>query len=244
MEKKAEEKGKIEKLSTKIEQMSSRSAQLKSEVAALQSSLAELAKAQAEMDKLRSEEKAIFVKSEADTKQGMEGVRLALKVLREYYAAASGGHAEAKGAGSSIIGLLEVAESDLSKTLAGLVSAEESAQSEYDAETKENEIEKTTKEQDVKYKSKEAGDLDKSLAEATSDRAAEQAELDAVMEYLKTLNKECIAKPETYSERKARREAEITGLKQALSILDGEAALIQRRSRRTLRGKQVKMTVN
>merc|ERR1712217_196952 len=38
----------------------------------------------------------------------------------------------------------------------------------------------------------------------------------------------CIAKPETYEQRKARREAEINGLKQALSILDDETAFVQR----------------
>ena len=47
-------------------------------------------------------------------------------------------------------------------------------------------------------------------------------------EYLSKMEEECIAKPETYAERKARREAEINGFKEALQVLENETALIQK----------------
>merc|ERR1712137_1165813 len=81
-EKKADKTAEIAKLSTKIDQMSARSAQLKQEVAALQKSLAELAASQAEMDKMRMEENEAFKQNKADMEQGLEGVKMALKVLR------------------------------------------------------------------------------------------------------------------------------------------------------------------
>merc|ERR1719326_1420806 len=140
--------------------MSAKSAQLKEEVATLQKELASLAKAQAEMDKIRAEEKAAYDKNSAEMEQGLEGVKLALKVLREYYAKEDKGHEAAEGAGGGIIGMLEVIESDFSKGLAEMISAEETAQAEYDKVSKENAIMKTTKEQDVKYKTKEAKSLD------------------------------------------------------------------------------------
>merc|ERR1719229_1880136 len=83
--KKGEKAYEIEKLSTKIAQMSARSAQLKEEVAALQKALAELAASQAEMTKLRSEEHELYVTSKATTEKGLEGTKLALKILKEYY---------------------------------------------------------------------------------------------------------------------------------------------------------------
>merc|ERR1712048_1106911 len=102
--------------------------------------------------------------------------------------------------------------------------------------TKENEIEKVTKEQDVKYKTKEADELDAAVAEATADKTGVQAELDPVLKYLKTLEDRCIAKAETYEEKKAKREAEIAGLKEALEILEGQSFFLQRKAKRVRDG--------
>merc|ERR1711948_37965 len=106
-QKKADKEAEIQKLSTKIDQMQARSAQLKSEVAGLQKALAELAAAQADMNKMRAEENAAFKTNKADMEQGLEGIKLALKILREYYAGDKA-HAAAEGAGQGIIGLCKV----------------------------------------------------------------------------------------------------------------------------------------
>merc|ERR1719238_922294 len=116
------------------------------------------------MDKLREEEHTAYVKNKAEMEQGLEGIKLALKVLREYYAKGSSFLQKADGAASGIIGMLEVVESDFSKGLAEMIAIEEEAAADYEKQTKENEIAKTTKEQDVKYKTKEAKSLDKAVA--------------------------------------------------------------------------------
>merc|ERR1719478_1940415 len=137
-------------------------------------------------------------------------------------------HEKSSGAGGSIISMLEVAESDFAKNLAEEETEEEAAQEEYEKVTQENKVTKTTKEADVKYKTKEFTALDKEVAELTGDRDGAQTELDAVLEYYEKIKDQCIAKPEPYEERKRRREAEIAGLKEALSILEGQAFLQQR----------------
>merc|ERR1719221_1985980 len=235
-QKKADKESEIAKLSTKIDQMTARSAQLKSEEAGLQKALAELAASQSEMNKMRAEENAAFKKNKADMEQGLEGVKLALKVLREYYAGDKA-HASADGAGNGIIGLLEVIESDFSQALAEFTTTEETSAAAYDKETKENEITKVTKEQDIKYKNKESTDLDQATSEALGDRSGVQTELDAVNEYLKSLAGQCITtggnmgteghNAESYEQRVERRTKEIAGLKEALEILNGEAVLLQ-----------------
>mmetsp|Transcript_44764 Transcript_44764/g.96207 ORF Transcript_44764/g.96207 Transcript_44764/m.96207 type:complete len:703 (-) Transcript_44764:127-2235(-) len=228
--KKIEKKATIEHLTTKIDQMSARSTQLKEEVAELQKALSELTGAQAEMDKIRSQEKKVFAQEESDLEQGLEAVKVALKILGEYYASSKDSdYAAAAGSSSGIIGLLEVVESDFAKSLAEAKATEESAATDYERISMENRLEKAAKEKDVEYKTKESMDLDKTLAELSSDRSSVQAELDAILEYLAKIQEQCIAKAETYSERKERREAELAGLKEALRVLESEVALLQSR---------------
>merc|ERR1719261_2350297 len=83
----------VDDLTTKIEKATATIAQLEAEVKVLQEELAKLAKLQAEMDKMRADENAAFKLAEADLAQGVEGVRQALKVLRDYYAAKEEGGA-------------------------------------------------------------------------------------------------------------------------------------------------------
>jgi len=223
-----------EKLSTKIAQDKSASAKLKGEVATLQNELAGMAKAKAEADKLRADESASFKKNSAEMKMGINGVKKALQVLKEYYAA-DDSHGAAEGAGSGIIGLLEVCESDFTKGLTEMTATEETAAAEYEAYVKEDQLSNVAKSQDVKYKTKEAAALDKAVTEVSTDLASVTDELGAVVKGLDKLKEMCVAKAEPYAERKARRESEIAGLKEAMTILEGEAALIQKSSRHFLR---------
>merc|ERR1712139_720259 len=98
----------------KLDQLKTNSAQLKEQVAQLQAELADLAKSQAEMDKIRAEEKANYATTKEDLEQGIRGVRMALKVLNEYYDNQEG---SGQGASTGIVALLEVCESDCTKAL-------------------------------------------------------------------------------------------------------------------------------
>merc|ERR1712066_256178 len=84
-EKKTDLESEISKLSAKIDVAFSKSADLKNQVKTLQEQLAALAKLQAEMDKTRQDENAAFQQAKKDLELGLEGVRQALTILREYY---------------------------------------------------------------------------------------------------------------------------------------------------------------
>merc|ERR1719183_1175371 len=94
---------------------------------------------------------------------------------------------------------------------------------------------KLMKDQDVKYKTAEFKKLDKEVAELTNDLGSVKTELDAVLEYGASLADQCTAKPDTYEDRKARRDAEINGLKEALEVLESETAFVQRKRLRIVR---------
>jgi len=253
--KKGELDAEIAKLTSKVDLAAAKSAGLKEDVKTLQAELAALAKEQASMDSIRAEEKAAFDTAKAELQQGISGVQKALGVLKDYYQgsaafvqgsknfdafmqqpAAPQQHSAASGAGGSIIDILEVCESDFAKNLAAEEVEEADAVSVYEKTTQENKLSVTMKSQDVKYKTKEHKALDKSISDLSGDRDTAGTELSAVMDYYGKLKGRCIAKPESYEERKARRESEISGLKEALSILENETAFMQR-GKRSLRSR-------
>merc|ERR1719276_474711 len=125
--------------------------------------------------------------------------------------------------------MLEVVESDFSETLSKITVEEDTAANTFEERTQANKVSKGLKEQDVKYKTAEAKSLDKAIAEESSDKAGLDTQFAAVMEYKKKITDRCVAKPESYEDRKKRREAEISGLKQALQILESETAFVQKK---------------
>merc|ERR1719160_1890014 len=235
----------ITKFTTRKDKYTAAIEKLTEELATLSEELAYMAKQQAKMDEMRAEQKATYAEAKKDYEDGIEGLTMALQILREYYAdsgesfvqqPAVSVHSKATGEATGIIGMLEVAQSDFSKLLADATVEEEAAIKEYEKITQENLVSKAIKEADTKYKISEKASLEKQVSELTSDIEGEQTELDAVLDYYEKLKPGCIAKPMTYEERKARREAEIAGLKDALAILEGETAtsFLAVRSRRHL----------
>merc|ERR1719183_1914027 len=243
--KKEDKETELDDLSTKIDKATSKIAKLKEEVATLSKELGEIAAAQKAATEMRQEQAAAWAAAKADYEQGLEGVGMALQVLRDYYAEKDGSfiqgdkdaflqgkmqqmtgvqkHSKATGASTGIIGMLEVVESDFSKLLSEGNAAEAMAVEEYEKLTQDNAIATTEKETAVKYKTKDSKETESRLAGLKEDSETASKEYDAIMEYWEKLQPMCIAKPEPYAERKRRREAEIEGLKQALTILEEEA---------------------
>jgi len=226
-EKIASNNAEVEKHSTKLAQRNSNSKKTKEQVATLQEEVATMVKEKLEMDNLRAKEKADYEFNKEETTLNLEGVKFALKVLRDFYGTyvkEHSGFSSTDGHASGVIAMIETVESDFSMQLAELNSVEEAAVREYDEMSKEFTFSKIDKEKAIKYKTRAAAQLDKYAVEHTTDLEGVQSELDANNEALSKLQAMCIGKAETYDERVARRQEEIDGLHNTLEALEAEQA--------------------
>jgi chromosome segregation ATPase len=242
--KQADLSGKLDKVSARIAKAESGKAKLLEEIKTLETEISEMDAGQAEATKVRQEEHEGYLKASKDFKDSAAAVAKAIDVLSEYYSSAAfvqvaAGQPEAsfggaKGdVGSTIVSVLEVAESDFTSLLAESEADETSAQEAYDKLTSENAVTKATKTGDIKGKTSEVKQLEVALGNYKENKATTTEELDAVLAYLDKLKPQCETKVMSYADKKAKREQEIAGLKEALTILSGEAFL---QVKATLRG--------
>jgi len=237
----ADKEGKLGKINARLGEAESNSAALSEEIATLSKEVAENDGAMSKATAQRDEEKTIYVKIEKDLSESEEACAAAISVLREYYEGASlvqvGSKTNTKAAGKTedgggIISVLEVAESDFANSLAEVRSVETRAVDEYGKMMQDGKMLKVTKEMEVKGKESEVKSLKTTISDNSEDKAGLSDELDAVLAYLDKLKPQCETKVPSYAEIKAKREAEIQGLKEALDILSaGPPAFLQTRLR-------------
>merc|ERR1719218_390437 len=225
----------LDKLQSRIDGASSTIAELTEAIKTLEAEVAAIDKAQAEATEIRTTENADYLKASADFKASAEAVAKAIEVLKNFYEGSflqvnsktslKSKQPEFGGAKSdiahTIISVLEMSEEDFTTLLAETEATEDEAAKAYKALTDENKVSKATKEAEAKGKASEVKSLTVQLGHSKEDHAATSSELDAVLAYIDKLKPQCEEKAMSYEEKKAKREAEIAGLKEALEILSG-----------------------
>merc|ERR1719235_803767 len=211
----------------------------------------------AEATKIRNEEHASYVKASTDFKDAATAVEGAIKVLKAFYEgqsfiqirsrtrSASKAKAESEDesedesdapefggaksdAAHAIMSILEMSLEDFTKLLMEVETAESEAQGAFDKLMTESKVSKAAKEAEAKASLSEIKSISVQLKDSKEDFDMTAKELDAVEAYIQELKPQCEEKTMSYAEKKARREAEIAGLKEALGILAGEVpALVQ-----------------
>lgn len=235
-EKKTSKQEQVDGVKAKTAAAAAKSAQLKEEVQDLTKALSQIAQAQVSTEKVRADEKKTYETNYPEMQAGVEGVKSAIKILREFY------QGNAKGVG--IIGLLEVCEQDFSKALTEMKVAETTAQDAYVKESGELKEEKARKEKDVEYKTQAFKNLDKDILSLKSDSQALTDEMQAILEYEKGIQDECSNGAQSFEEKAKKRQDEIDGLKEALKSLQAAtkqpqgASFLQVPGRTSLRSKQ------
>merc|ERR1719159_505924 len=135
--KQADLSGKLDKTKARIAKAEADKAKLQEEIKLLETEIAEIDAGQAEATKVRQAEHAEYLKASSDFKDSAAAVAKAIDVLSDYYNSASFVQVAAKEApefgggksdvGSTIVSILEVAESDFTSMLAETEADESSA---------------------------------------------------------------------------------------------------------------------
>merc|ERR1719324_1526273 len=234
----------LDKLQSRLDKAGSRKAELAQAVKDLESEIASLDASVAEATKIRNAEHETYLNASKDFGDAAAATEKAIKVLKEFYDNASflqtgamtaasqklkaPEFGEAKsGAGGVIIGILEMSNEDFVKLHSETSTAEAEAAEAYEKLMNDNKASKAAKLAEVKGSASEIKSLKVALEQHGEDKTMTSTELDAVLEYLEKLKPQCEEKVMSYAEKKARREAEIAGLKEALEILSSEVALVQ-----------------
>merc|ERR1719321_1025818 len=122
--KKEDKSDEVDDLNTKIDKFAAKIAKLKEDIVTTEGELADMAAGQKKAGELRAGEKAAWKQAKGDFEQGLEGVQMALQVLRDYYAQKDDTalvqgdvmqsalmqaqkHEKSSGGASGIIGMLE-----------------------------------------------------------------------------------------------------------------------------------------
>eukprot|EP00441_Pelagodinium_beii_P043927 CAMPEP_0197649010 /NCGR_PEP_ID=MMETSP1338-20131121/28096_1 /TAXON_ID=43686 ORGANISM="Pelagodinium beii, Strain RCC1491" /NCGR_SAMPLE_ID=MMETSP1338 /ASSEMBLY_ACC=CAM_ASM_000754 /LENGTH=667 /DNA_ID=CAMNT_0043223105 /DNA_START=85 /DNA_END=2088 /DNA_ORIENTATION=+ len=243
--KKEDKDAELEDVSTKIDKTASKIAVLKQQVTKITEALSALSSTQVEMTKLRQSETSLYEKSEPETVQGLEGVKTAINLLKNFYKGSTSSTSETRtGAAGGIIGRLEDAESDMAMELSEMRATERTRAADFEKDMNEMKLEKVSKESDVKYKSEEVGRLDSELVQLDSDKQSLATEMGAIKEFHQGLEAECLVTPESFAEKQAKKQQEIDGLKSALEVLStnssAPATMLLQRQSKFLRGHQLK----
>jgi len=233
----------LDKLQSRLDKATARKAELTQAVKDLEAEIAELDASTAEATKIRTAESETNAKAEKDFGDAAAATEKAIKVLKDFYDNASLLQTSAmtkvakavqpelgsskSEAGGVIISILEMSNEDFVKLHSEVVTNEAEAAETFEKLMNDNAASKGAKEAEVKASLSEIKSLTVALENSGEDHSMTSSELAAVNEYVEKLKPQCEEKAMSYAEKKARREAEIAGLKEALEILAGGIALVQ-----------------
>merc|ERR1719265_299605 len=230
----------IDKLNARLEKASTSKEQLQELVADNSEEIANTEAANAEATKLRNEQHENFVKVDTDFSGAAEAVDDAIDALKEYYgesllqtqamakdvtgsnAPPTFGGAKKDSAGG-IMGILETMGEEFRKTVKENAAEERENVKAFEKLMNENKVVLATKEAEIKGSESEIKSLTTSLHDGGGDLKMVNKEKDAVEDYMDKLKPQCEGRVVPYEERKAKRDAEIAGLKEGLAILEAES---------------------
>jgi chromosome segregation ATPase len=242
-ENKEKSKNEMDKIQTRLDGASAKKDQLTDSIAEIQAELKEIADANAEALKVRQEQHASNEQGIKDFKEAGDAVDDAIATLKDYYAsliqvaavhdAVQGAKHGKRGsqprapklqgarsdAAGGILSILDMMSNEFADTAIKLEHQEREQKIAYERMRQDNEVSQAAKETELKSMESEIMSLTIAIGDAQGDYKMAEKQLAAVLEYIDSLKATCEHRVVPYAQRKAKREAEIEGLKEAFQIL-------------------------
>eukprot|EP00933_Yihiella_yeosuensis_P047573 TRINITY_DN4342_c0_g1_i2.p1 TRINITY_DN4342_c0_g1~~TRINITY_DN4342_c0_g1_i2.p1 ORF type:complete len:726 (-),score=245.98 TRINITY_DN4342_c0_g1_i2:109-2286(-) len=234
------------RLSAKMKSTEAKRVQLLEDNSVMATELAKLRADLAAATKLRTDESAENTQTISDAKEGKDAVASAMKALEAFYkkarkttenydkaaflqtsedappASDAGGYGGNQDAAHGIISMMQVIQSDFTKSISETKAAEESAAEEFTKLKSSLNQEIGNKEMDTELNTKDIEEAKDKLSEAKNSLKDTMNLLDGALQALEDLKPQCVDNQMSYAERKAKRDDELKNLKGALCALDPE----------------------
>jgi hypothetical protein len=220
----------VQKMKDRLDALRAELTQTKAEMAEANKDLQEVNTSLAEAMRIRRKEKEGAGSATKQYQAAYKLLQRGLKILKGYYENKEGGGREVDkkefkdrhGMGMGIIALLEIAVDDFKKLYREAKDAEEVAERDFEDMQAESQVRVAVFQKDLEWNTRTKVKLEFDEATMANDLKSYQNEVTAIDTYMDKLKASCIVKGPSYAERKARREAELTSLKEALAALNAQ----------------------
>jgi|Transcript_95016 hypothetical protein len=226
----------VQKMNDRLDALTAELTQTKADLVTVHEDFHKLNESIAEATSVRAKEHEREVTNIKESKNAIQLLKKACRVLKNYFnkekkdvpenekAENASGFKKRKGLASGIIGLLEIAISDFEDQLEEATQSEEISEHDFQEFQSESEVRAAVFQKDLEYKDRRRVKLEYDEVTMRNDLKSYEKESAALEDYLEKLKAQCTIQGPTYEEKKAKREAELASLKDALNYLNNQGA--------------------
>lgn len=217
----------VQKMKDRLDALVAELEQTKTDITTIGGDLKDLTETMEEAAVIRKMEHAKAVKAMKEYNGAVKLVKRASDVLKAYYEQKDGEERGDKkkaakdrdGLATGVIGILEISIDDFRKLYSETKESEEVAATDYEKQQEEGGVRNAVFQKNLEWKSRTKVKLEFDQSTMNNDLKSINKELEALNTYMDKLKASCIAKPDTYAERKAKQQEELKSLREALGIL-------------------------
>jgi len=217
----------IQKMNDRLDALTAELTQTRADLVTLHNDFTQLNASVVEATGLREKEHEREATNIKESRNAIHMLKKACQVLKNYFNKKQkgvpeenkGGFKKRKGLASGVIGLLEIAISDFEDQLEEAKESEETSGHDFQEFQSESGVRVAVFQKDLEYKDRRRVKLEYDEVTMRNDLKSYEKESSALEDYLEKLKAQCIVKGPSYEERKAKREAELANLKEALTYL-------------------------